>query len=92
MDIGIYMSANIVYLVRELCLGDCFSLLERRVVVTPGDIGRHFSRVLCLLAEGVRRVTCSFLALAPDILVFCLRAEAEGANSSRSEKRFEDCA
>jgi len=55
MEIG---SANIVYLVRELYLGDrigSFSLLERWVVVTL-YIGRHFSGVLCLLAEGVRRI------------------------------------
>ena len=80
MEIGIYISANIVYLVRELYLGDCigsFSLLKRQVVVTP-DTGRHFSGVLCLLAEGVRRITCSFIALALDIHVFCLHAEAEG--------------
>ena len=47
MEIGIYMSANIVYLVRELYLGD--------------------------------RIARSFIALALDIHVFCLRVEAEGA-------------
>jgi len=81
MEIGIYISANIIYLVRELYLGDSIgslSLLERWVVVTP-YIGCHFSRVLCLLAEDVWQITCSFIALAFDIHVFCLRAEAEGA-------------
>ena len=46
--------------------------------VTP-YIGRYFSGELCLLAEGVWRITCSFIALTLDIHVFCLRVEAEGA-------------
>ena len=81
MEIRTYITANNIYLVRELCLGDsvsCCSQLEERVVATP-FIGRHFSGVLWLLAEGVRRITCSFIALALGIRVLCLRAEAEGA-------------
>ena len=81
MELGIYITANIIYLVRELYLGDrvgSFSLLERWVVAAP-FVGRHFSSVLWSLAEDVRRITCSFIALALDIHVFCLRTEAEGA-------------
>jgi len=81
MGIGIYITANIIYLVRELYLGDrigSFSLLERWVVTAP-FVGRHFPSVLWPLAGDVRRITCSFIALALDIHVFCLRAEAEGA-------------
>ena len=81
MEIGIYITANIIYLVRELYLGDrigSFSLLERWVVAAP-FVGRHFPSVLWPLAGDVRRITCSFIALALDIYVFCLRAEAEGA-------------
>ena len=50
-----------------------------------GESCRHtlhwtpFFGVLWLLAEGVRRITCSFIALALGIHVFCLHAEAEGA-------------
>ena len=72
---------NIIYLVRELYLGDrigSFSLLERWVVAAL-FVGRHFPSVLWPLAGDVRRITCSFIALALDIHVFCLRAEAEGA-------------
>jgi len=82
MEIGIYITANIIYLVRELYLGDgigSFSLLERRVVVAASFVGRHFLIVLWSLAGDVLRITCSFIALALDIHVFCLRAEAEGA-------------
>ena len=38
-----------------------------------------FSSVLWPLAGDVRRITCSFIALALDIHVFSLRAEAESA-------------
>ena len=81
MEIGIYTTANIIYLVRELYLGDRiggFSLLERWVVTTL-FVGRHFPSVLWPLAGDVRRINCSFIVLALDIHVFCLRAEAEGA-------------
>ena len=60
MEIGIYITANIIYLVRELYLGDLiggFSLLERRVVATL-FVGRHFPGVLWPLAGDVRRITC----------------------------------
>ena len=69
MEIGIYITANIIYLGRELCLGDrvvCSSLLGKRVVTTP-FAERHFSSVLWTLAGDVRRITCSFIALALDI-------------------------
>ena len=69
MEIGIYIAANIIYLGRELRLGDrvvCSSLLGKRVVTTP-FAERHFSSVLWLLAGDVRRITCSFIALALDI-------------------------
>ena len=81
MEISIYITANIIYLVRELYLGDhtgIFSLLERWVVAAP-FVGRHFPSVLWPLAGDVRRITCSFIALALDIHVFCLRTEAEGS-------------
>jgi len=81
MEIGIYPTANIIYLVRELYLGDLigsFSLLERWLVAAL-FVGCHPSSVLWPLAGDVRRITCSFIALALDILVFCLRAKAEGA-------------
>ena len=81
MEIGIYITANIIYLVWELYFGDrigSFSLLERWVVAAL-FVGRHFPSVLWPLAGDVRRITCSFIALALDIHVFCLRAEAEGA-------------
>jgi len=78
MEIGIYITANIIYLGRELCLGDriaCSSLLGKRVVTTP-FAERHFSSVLWPLAGDVRR---SFIALALDIHVLWLRHEAESA-------------
>ena len=81
MEIGIYITINIVYLVRELYLGDhigSFSLLERWVVAAL-FVGRHFPCVLWPLAGDVRRITYSFIALALGIHVFCLRAEAVGA-------------
>ena len=79
MEIGIYITANIIYLGRELCLGDivCSSLLGKRVVTTH-FAERNFSSVLRPLAGDVRRITCSFIVLAFDIHIFCLRAEAEG--------------
>ena len=84
MEIGIYITANIIYVGRELCLGDrvvCSSLLGKRVVTTP-FAERHFPTVLFTLASSWRcvvNITCSFTALALDIHVFSLRAEAEGA-------------
>ena len=95
MEIGIYITANIIYLVQELYLGDrihvgSFTLLERWVV-TALSVGRHFPGVLWPLAGDVWRVSCSFIALALDIHVFCLRAEAE-APILHATKRFEECA
>jgi len=84
MEIGIYITANIIYLVRELYLGD-HRLLERWVVAAL-FVGRHFLSVLWPLAGDVRRITCSFVTLALDIHVFCLRAEAEGANLHATKK------
>ena len=81
MEIGIYITANIIYLVQELYLGDrrgSFSLLERWVVATL-FVERHLSCVLWLLAGDVQRITCSFIALTLDIHVFCLCTKAEGA-------------
>ena len=81
MEIGIYISANIIYLVRERYLGDrigSFLLLERWVVAKL-FVGRHFPSVLWPLAGDVWQITCSFIALALGIHVFCQRAEAEGA-------------
>jgi len=81
MEIGIYITVNIIYLVQELYSGDrigSFSLLERWVVAAL-FIGRHFPSVLWPLAGNVRWITCSFIALALGIHVFCLHAEAEGA-------------
>jgi len=81
METGIYITANIIYLVWELYLGDCrgsFSLLERWVVATL-FVEHHFSSVLWPLAGDVRRKTCSFIALTLDIHIFCLCAEAAGA-------------
>jgi len=37
-------------------------------------------------AGDVRRITCSFIALALDVHVFCLRAEAD-----TQQKGFEKC-
>ena len=56
MEIGIYITANIIYLGRELCLGDrvvCSLLLGKRVVTTP-FAERHFSSVLWPLAGDMR--------------------------------------
>jgi len=50
MEIGLYISANIIYLVRELFLGDhigSFSLLERSFIVLALDI-----HVFCLHVEA----------------------------------------
>ena len=93
MEIGIYITANIIYLVRELHLGDrigSFSLLERWVVATL-FVGRHFPSVLWPIAGDVRRITCSFIALALDINAFCLRAELK-VQFCTQRKRFEECA
>jgi len=79
MEIGIYITANMIYLGRELCLGDrvvCSSLLRKQVVTTP-FAERHFSSVLWPvdiiyvwpLAGDVRQITCSFIALTLDIHV-----------------------
>jgi len=65
----LYIVANIIYLGRELCLGDrvvSSSLLGKQVVTTP-IAERHFSSVLWPLAGDVRQITCSFIALALDI-------------------------
>jgi len=81
MEISIYITANIIYLVRDLYLGDrtgSFSLLEQWVIAAF-FVGRHFPSALWPLAGDVWRITCSFIALALDVHVFCLRAEAEGA-------------
>ena len=84
------ITANIIYLVRELYLGDCIGsfLMLERWVITALFIERHFSSVFWPLAGDVQRITCSFIALALNIHVFCLRAEAEGMQW----KRFEECA
>ena len=69
MEIGIYITANIICLGRELCLGDrvVYSLLlGKRVVTTPFAEG-HFSSVFWPLAGDVRQITCSFIALTLDI-------------------------
>ena len=71
MEIRIYIAANNVYLGGELRLGDrvvCSLLLGKRVVTTP-FAECHFSCVLWPLAGDVRRITCSFIALALDIHV-----------------------
>ena len=81
MEIGIYITATIIYLGRELCLGVCVGccpLLAKWIVATP-FVGRHFFCVLWLLAGDVRRMTCSFIALALEVHVFSLLPEAEGA-------------
>ena len=91
MEIGIYITANIIYLVRELYLGDrigSFSLLERWVVAAL-IVGRHFPSVLWPLAGDVRRITCSFVALALNIHIFCLHAEAEDAILHAMKKVWE---
>ena len=57
MEIGIYIAASIIYLGRELCLGDrvdCSSLLGKRVVTIP-FAERHFSSVLWPLGGDVRQ-------------------------------------
>ena len=53
-------------------------MLERWVVTTI-FIEHHIYVVLWPLVGDVWQITCSFIALALDIHVFCLRAEAEGA-------------
>jgi len=56
MEIVIYIAANIIYLGRELCLGervDCSSLLGKRVVTTP-FAERHFPSVLWPLVGDVQ--------------------------------------
>jgi len=53
MEIGIYITDNIIYVGRELCMGDrvvCSSLLGKRVVTTP-FAERHFSSVLWPLSR-----------------------------------------
>jgi len=90
MEIRICITANIIYLVRELYLGDRiggFSLLERWVV-TSLFIECHFPSVLWPLAGDVQWITCSFIALALDIHVFCLRAEAEGAHKMMVQGKY----
>ena len=42
-------------------------------------VKRHFSSALLPLVGDMWRITCSFIALALNIHIFCLRAEAEGA-------------
>jgi len=95
MEIGIYMyiTANIIYLVQELYLGDrigSFTLQERWVVTTL-SIGRHFPGVLWPLAGVVWQVSHSFIALALDIHVFCLHAEAADAILHATEKVWGMC-
>ena len=66
---------------RELYLGDRIgssSMLERGVIAAL-FVGRHFPSVLWPLVGDVRRITCSFIALALNIHILKLRAEAEGA-------------
>ena len=78
MEIDIYVTANIIYLGRLLCLGDrvvCSSLLGKRVV-TPPFTEHHFSSVLWPLAGDVRQIT-SFIALTLDIHVLYLHREVE---------------
>ena len=52
MEIGIYITTNIIYLGQELCLGDrvVCSLLLGKWVVTTSFAERHFSSVLWPLA------------------------------------------
>ena len=52
MEIGIYITANIIYLVRELYLGNHVArlFLIAREVVATFFVDRHFSRVLWPLA------------------------------------------
>jgi len=69
MEIGIYITSNVIYLGRELCLGDrvgCSSLPGKQVVTTP-FAERHFLSVLWPLAGDVRRITCPFIPLTLDI-------------------------
>jgi len=74
-----------MYLVRELYLGDRIIRAYRQFLAAREVSCRHtlrwtpFSSVLWPLAGNVRRINCSFISLALDIHVFCLRAEAEGA-------------
>jgi len=80
MEIGIYITANIIYLGWELCLGDRVVFLTAREASCQHTLRwMPFLSVLWPLAGDVRRITCSFIALALDIHVFSLRAEAEGA-------------
>ena len=71
MEIRIYITANNIYLGRELCFGDrvvCSSLLGKQVGTTS-FAERHFLSVLWPLAGDVRQITCLFIALALDIHV-----------------------
>jgi len=68
MEIGIYKTTNIVYLGREICLGDRVVCSSLQVVTIP-FAERHFSSVLWPPARDVRQITCSFIALALDIHV-----------------------
>ena len=64
MEIGNCIT-NITYLVRELCLGDSIGCCP---LPAKCFLERHFSSVLWLLEGDVQRITCSFIALAFDIL------------------------
>ena len=85
----------IIYPGRELFMRDrvvCSLLLGKRVVTTP-FAERHFSGVLWPLAGEVRRITCSFIALALNIRVCtCSCVVKLKVQFCTQRKRFEECA
>jgi len=51
----------------------------QRGELLPHFVECHFFIVLWSLAGDLWQITCSFIAFALDIHIFCLHAEAEGA-------------
>jgi len=80
MEIGIYITADIISSARAIFGRPYRQFLAPRAVSCRRTLRwTPFSQ--CSLATSGRcaAITCSFIALALDIHVFCLRAEAEGA-------------
>ena len=92
MEIGIYITANIIYLVRELYLGDrigSFSLLERWVVATL-FVERHFSSALWQLAGDVRRIFVYSCRTRYSAACWSWRCNS-ARNSQQQRIRFKEC-
>ena len=88
MEIGIYVTSNIRYLVWELHLGYQF-LAAREVSCRHTLRWTPFSSVFWPLAGDVQGITCSLIVLTLAIHIFKLRAEGTILHAM---KRFEECA